>query len=639
MPTTTIDLDAPLAFETENVILKVVVNFSSRDINPALPALILLSAAAPPELGFLTVVIYKSKYCEWAISAWFDYSTGDGNLLNVILQSDGVQQGYGLQFDTHDDVVKFINTVRTLQTEKHPSQVAPGLMPAPTVVTAFPTNVPPPAMSPQVPTPPNVPPANGTVLAPAAVPEPTTAPTTPDADDADDADEVSKKAYRDATIVTCRTLLQFFHLSGAATGGTTATVGDMEQTAAGIMSAVLQHSVDSAKAEGVSEQRVQMITDTINEYFTSLLIDREVESAATNPRPVYSIDFLMSRRDAAVSPPRSMANIPDLPLPRSSSQNRAASHKTAAVDRSQVSKSANAMQWVLSEDAPKKPEASSSGSTTTSAPPAAPATPGTAQATAPSVVGLGGTPDMGLQSSRWASGTQGLKNANFFTGLRYEKAWSKRSYLEDLAQLDPQAAVTAGTEDIMDYFFPLPGADKVQPGSQESPVAGSRSSTGSMMENLSVDMSHLTIESPTAPRTQSARLAASAEATGYAVRQYRELCRQPISTGSTSSASYLEAQATSRPSTVAPRPTPTASGLSPVSTAGQVQNGLRPSPMLAQKETSTPAEPPRPAPTQPQPAVLAQPRLRGLGASRHSDGTGPSSSGKFDFYLPNSARC
>jgi hypothetical protein len=608
----------------------------------------------------LTVVIYKSKYCEWAISAWFDYSTGDDNLLNIILQSDGVQQGYGLQFDNHSDIVKFINTVRTLQSGKRPSQVGPGLVPAPTVITALPTNVSLQAASPKAPAPPNMPSANRTAVVPAAVPEPiptavsepirtavsepipaavpkpTAGPSTPNADDAD----ASSQAFRDAAIVTCRTLLQFFHHSRAATNGTTTTVGDMDQTAAGIRAAVLQHTVDTARTEGVSEQKVQMITDAINEYFASLSAGRETERAPTNSRPIYSIEFLMSRRDAAVSPPRSMANIPHLPLPGSSSQNRAASHKKAAVDQSQVSRSADAMQWVLSEDAPKKPETSNSGPNT------APAVPTTAQATAPSVVGFGGTPDMGLQNSRWASGTQEPKHANFFTGPRYEKAWSKRSFLEDLAQLDPQAEVTAGTEDIMDFFFPLPGAGRAQPASQEAAVDGNRVSTGSAMEDLSVDMSRLTIQSPTAPRMQSSRLTASAEATGYAARQSRELCTQPTSTGSTPSASYLEAQPTSRPSTVTPRPTPTASSLSPVSTAAQVSNGLRPSPMVAQTAPLAPAEPPRSAPTQSPPAVSAQPpaapatqpRVRGLAASRHSDGTGPSSSGNFDFYLPDSAR-
>jgi hypothetical protein len=97
---------------------------------------------------------------------------------------------------------------------------------------------------------------------------------------------------------------------------------------------------------------------------------------------------------------------------------------------------------------------------------------------------------------------------------------------------------------------------------------------------------------------------------------------------------------------VTPRPTPTASSLSPVSTAAQVSNGLHPSPMAAQTAPLTPAEPPRSAPTQSLPAASAQPpaapaaqlRVRGLAASRHSDGTGPSSSGNFDFYLPDSAR-
>ncbi|KAH6641701.1 hypothetical protein F5144DRAFT_484778 [Chaetomium tenue] len=671
MRETTINPNAPLSFEIENVIQKVVVNFSSRDINPALPALILLSAAAPPELGFMTVVIYNNKYCEWPVSAWFDYSTGADNLLTAIFQNDGGQQGYGLQFKDYDDLVKFMDTVKLLQAGKHPNQVGSASVPAPTVirtptptVTRTPTptaiaatarntlqpeapreasntgSVRPRAASPQVPTPTNVPSISGTTLVPAGFSEPTTPSTHPDVNSAEAGPML---AFRNAAIVTCRTLFQFFHLTGAATNGTTMTVEDMEQTAEGIRSGVLEHSMNTARAQGASEEQIQVLRDTINEYFRSQLA--EVQRAVTNFRRVYSIDFLMSRRSAAISPEVSMADIPDLPQPGSSSsrgrvpsRGRASPYQNATPDKPQISKSASAMQWVLSGDAPTEPGSGIPNPEVDTTPTA----PSSAQATGPSVVGLGGTPDTGLQNSRWASGGEAPKHANCFTGLRYEKSWSKRTYLDDLAQLDPNTAVTADTESIMDHFFPLPDATRAQPSPQASTVDGNRDK----MEDLSVDMSRLSIQSPTAPPRRSARLAASAEASGYAARQYRELCTQPTSAGSTPSVLSLETQATPRPFTMASRATVTDSNPSPVSITAQVPSGLRPAPTLAQTEPSTSAEPIRSASTQPPPAVPAQspattaarPGVRGLGASRHSDGVAPSNSGNFDFYLPNSAR-
>ncbi|KAK3296802.1 uncharacterized protein B0H64DRAFT_456442 [Chaetomium fimeti] len=760
MPETAIDPDAALSFEIENVILKIVVKFSSRDINPALPALVVLSTAAPPELGFLTVVIYNNKYCEWAMSAWLDYSTGDDNRLGITFQNGGVYQGYELQFGSQDGLREFMAAARALQTGKHPNQVGSASVPATTVVTIpvsnmlapepprktlipgdvslqaaspqapAPQNVPPatrtapgpmalaepiavlaaPDVS-QVLPPPDVPPATPTALSPVVVPEPTAAPETPDVNDTDAA---SMKAFRDAAIVTCRTLLQFFYHSGAA-GGSTTTVGDMDQTAEGIKSGVLEHTMESARAMGLGEQKIHMLRDAINVYFapqptpqpTPQPVSCEVQRALTIPRRIYSIDFLLSRRDAAVNPPRSLPNIPGLPQPGSSSRGRASSHQKGTVDQSQFSRSADAMQWVLREAPLTKPEPKEFKS----APDTTPRAPENTQPTAPNVVGLGGTPDTGLNNSRWASSALEIKNANYFTGPRYEKTWAKRTYLEELAQLDPETRITAPTEDMMEYYFPLPDADKAQSGSQASVVDGSPA-PGTLgetykMEHLNTDMSRLSIRSPTAPRSRSARLAASAETSGAAQTPSPPSAMTPPlvsavssqSPASTPSATCLEAEATPRfsqptrvisalpatyletqtasrlstsaisspsmiltsptmssaaqtpshPSAMSPPVVPRVSSQSSVSIA-EVPNRLRSEhgpqpPALAQTEASTPPGPLNPAPrqfplvpAQPPAPPAAQPRVRGLAASRHSDGTAPTSSGKFNFYVPHSAR-
>ena len=324
-----------------------------------------------------------------------------------------------------------------------------------------------------------------------------------------------------------------------------------------------------------------------------------------------------------------MADIPYLPKPgdrprqiSSSSRGSYAPYDGKPNFTQSVSKSANAMQWVLGKPVSAKPEAEKV--------PKAPL-----QVATSSAAGLGATQDTGLRSSRWASGTAEIKSENWFTGPRYERTWSKRSYLEDLVQLDPQAKVTVGTEDLADFYFPMPNNSQVQVGpaeTQPSAVAGSEASTSAgaesgaasptvtdKIEALRIGMSRLSILSPKAPRTQSARMAASAEASGLATRALQEMCPQP---------------APSQPSK-----TPAAQAVP------HAPHMLLPSP-LAPSAGVTSAASPRPAPTpsastasaQPPTPQAAKPKVRGLAASRHSSGTGPASSGKFSFHVPGSAR-
>ncbi|KAK4033960.1 hypothetical protein C8A01DRAFT_19167, partial [Parachaetomium inaequale] len=703
MPEMVIDPNAPLPFDISNVILKVGVKFSSRDIDPAMSALVVLSAAGQPELGYFTVVIYSRNYCQWPISAWYDYYSGDDNLLGVTFQNGGAFQGYQLYFRRIDDLLEFMTTVRSLKDGKCLGEVgaasapalatAPAPVPAPVSVTApapVPAPVPAPASAspPSVSEPPGVDSGMGAVSSQSTSPEvqappnalPTTqashdlvvnpepaveratspvvrvtspiitntvVPTTTAEDvqpaaeaenapaaqpseaekdslvdlEADDASVATTKQPSEAIgllstlepyqptngtgsrspsadvspaeiIEIAHHMFKFFALSGA--GGGTETIEQIEQMVAGVTEGVLKHFMQDAETRGLDAQGIQDIKEMVQSTFKALFEARQkalrARQALMNPpeppRPPYTVEKLLSLRGAAVSPPAYMADIPYLPKPgdrpRQISSSSRGSHSpydgnpAASFTRS-VSKSADAMQWVLGEPVPTKPE-----------PEKVPKAP--IQVAASSAAGLGATQDTGLRSSRWASGAAEIKSKNWFTGPRYEKTWSKRSYLEDLVQLDPQAKVTVGTEDLADFYFPMPNDTQVQPGpveTQPSVVDGSQASTSAgaesgaatptrtdKIEALTVSMSRLSILSPTAPRTQSARMAASAE---------------PSVTSAAS-----------------PKPAPIRSA------------------------STTSAQPPTPQ--------AAKPKVRGLAASRHSSGTGPASSGKFNFHVPGSAR-
>jgi hypothetical protein len=453
-------------------------------------------------------------------------------------------------------------------------------------------------------------------------------------------------------------MFKFFALSGA--GGGTETIEQIEQMVAGVSEGVLKHFTQDAETRGLGPQGIQEIKEMVESTFKALGEARQkalrARQALMNPpetpRPPYTVEKLLSLRGAAVSPPAYMADIPYLPKPggrsRQISSSSLGSHtpydgNPAASFTRSVSKSAAAMQWALGEPVPTKPE-----------PEKVPKAP--TQVAASSAAELGAIQDTGLRNSRWSSGAAEIKSENWFTGPRYEKTWSKRSYLEDLVHLDPQAKVTVGTQDIANFYFPMPNDNQVQAGpvetqssvvetqpfvvetqpsvvetqppvvddSQMSTSAGDESEAATptrtdKIESLRVGMSRLSILSPTAPRTQSARMAASAEPSGLATRALRELCPQP---------------ATSQPSrTPAAQAVPHASQAllpSPLAPSAGVTSAASPKPAQIRSASTASAQPPTPQP--------AKPKVRGLAASRHSSGAGPASSGKFNFHVPGSAR-
>ncbi|KAK3996730.1 hypothetical protein QBC44DRAFT_304230 [Cladorrhinum sp. PSN332] len=191
-------------------------------------------------------------------------------------------------------------------------------------------------------------------------------------------------------------------------------------------------------------------------------------------------------------------------------------------------------------------------------------------------------PDVGLEKSRWATPSLPIQQANAFTGLRYEKRWKKGSYLYDLAQLDPNIEVNVGAEAIMDLFYPT-------------------SDQGT---------SFRVVPPPSAPCAAAGLV--------------------PADTASTSSADHVEhlRRGIERMTIDSQRGTSAAS-------SRRVSNEA---PLLSPLPLQQNAESDRRSEATQNPLTGSEDRpLRGLGASRHARGSGPSTSGNFDFVRPKSS--
>ncbi|KAL2178079.1 uncharacterized protein P884DRAFT_277200 [Thermothelomyces heterothallicus CBS 202.75] len=670
--------DAPLPFDVTDVLFKTEANFLSRDVHPAMRSVIILSAAKRPELGFFTVALFNRKYCQWAMSAWYDYSSGADNLLGATFQDGSTLHSYQIFFDTSSDLMDFVETVRSILAEKDVALVDPasisasapplaaassGLASAVTradraVGATRPQDTPSETRVARLTTPathcsaadskphvnakPLVTPKpvvdSNTALARAASPANSVAPAShsratvlptenrcvgEDVSGADAMadshcntvfaphslrqkntpvrqanvletskmkqhaaagtatdeheveatsllstlqsyrhnnsayiDESSMRMFRNIVSATARLFFQFFCFSEVA--GRTRTVEEVDQTARGVKMGFLEHTVKSARAQGFDDGQVQAIKDEISRVFESELAAKlSAQRNVFKSRQTYALDELLSMRDRAVKPPGGLVNIPYMPEPsngllRTSSLSQGASTSPRRVvasrgadkednerktnfDKPQVARVRDAMDWVLGKTAPSKPDfrepkpASEEG-----------------QATVPMVEKMSASQEKGLQGSRWASGTSVVKAAKFFTGPRYEKAWSKHSCLEELGQLQPQDKVTAGTEDLTDLYFPLPEDTNTQrepvkprvpdvdgsrpPAATSSSYGASTPKRADKVETVTVGISRLSIRSPTAPQSKSDRPTTSTEQWGFAARTLREVCTQPAST-------------------------------------------------------------------------------------------------------------
>lgn len=691
-----VDLNAPLPFKIANMVCRVGVRFSSRDIDPAMAADVVLSAAKRPDMGFFQVIFCSRTHCCWPIATWDDYFTGADNLLSVTFRNGHSIHGYQLYFDAWAELVRFVNTVKDLQNGDYlhtvdiPALAAPDPIPAVAPVGAASshfTEIS--AVHAEI----NVRAAETSTLGSAeTILEPFEAPARgvakgfPGVDTslldspipADEFDRMSQathevdgervaplfpkcdllslvgadhttdktsgghaiQSFRDAVVNTARTVFQFFCYSGA--GGNTVTEHEFRETAAGVKSGVLQYMIQEAKQGGLGEEELETLEDAINEVLRS-----KVRS-----RLVYSVEDLLSLRSNATKPPGCLADIPYLPKPAkrqvSASSTANSLHRQNAADR-QATASSNNMKRALGKSGSDGDKANTSESGFADSQNHEWET-SSFDASTPKVKGLRG--------SRWASDTADVKHPEYFTGAKYEKA--KRSYLNDLAQLTPGARVTTGTEDLMDFYFPRPEEENphVDPVEPQTPLSNDQGSTVALsasgkhtgteistpskadnMETLRVEMSRLSIWSPAVSGSENSGAVAPVRPSGSTPSSHAllELCSQPASTEPT------KPDGVSTVSTVKKTPRPTQMLYAPpASRAGRLADTTTTStaaplealqPLMAQP---TAAEHSQSLP--PQVAPQAAPKMRGLAASRHSSGVAPSSSGNFNFRLPRSSR-
>ncbi|KAK3328339.1 hypothetical protein B0T19DRAFT_461759 [Cercophora scortea] len=68
----------------------------------------------------------------------------------------------------------------------------------------------------------------------------------------------------------------------------------------------------------------------------------------------------------------------------------------------------------------------------------------------------------GLKQSLWATPDVEIKNANFFTGPAYKKAWPKNSYCYELSQLNPHDRIDAPADEVANFYFSGPSTHSEQ---------------------------------------------------------------------------------------------------------------------------------------------------------------------------------
>ncbi|KAK4138862.1 hypothetical protein BT67DRAFT_453385 [Trichocladium antarcticum] len=337
----------------ENTVFKVPVNFLSRTINPAAPAIIFLSTPNPPELGgLLTVNIYGRTFCEWPISKWSDYSTAaDRSLIIMFTESgmSGESYGYQLNFNTDRDLTEFMTTMRSLQSGNYSSSAAPNTMVIPAanssvrvadarapgkiqgelrsthalsgtaaVVSTASHNplceIASYASQDKMPAKKTGNPEKGATV---ITRQP---PTEGDSHETSEGSASSSTLTQKQILATCSSLLHVF-LFGGLEGKTKEEVG---QTVEGIKAGVLDHVMHDARSQGLNSQGLQEIETLILGVFESL--------PSTVPKQKrrfqYSIEELMSMRHAAAKPPACLANLPSSYLPKSQNSGRKTSTST-----------------------------------------------------------------------------------------------------------------------------------------------------------------------------------------------------------------------------------------------------------------------------------------------------------------------
>ncbi|KAL2258210.1 hypothetical protein VTK26DRAFT_8570 [Humicola hyalothermophila] len=393
---------------------------------------------------------------------------------------------------------------------------------------------------------------------------------------------------REQVIRLCRQLLNVFILNSG-----------KKHMVDGIRSGVLAYVLQDAKLQGYNAKQLQELEALIH----GALGCSPLASAGTASRRIqYTADELLSMRHVATKPPTGFADIVSQHLLARTSRSNSLASRTGEVSprapengiqtngpKLEFAASASAMRWVLGQDEPPKSDQSST------------------RAPAPNAVPRGATKTLGLSNSRWASEGDEIRHANYFTGPAYEKAWPKRSHLAELAKLNPQATVTVGTEDLMDFYFPT-SSHEITRAQPVVTVDSASDTNGAVQLDSAADTSGAVKPDSIADTNPAAKPKPRAAPT---VDNIENL---------SISMSRLSLSPDAAPFEPAVRSSPSIQS----SEAGSVRVPRQvPADMADAAAFVQPAKPP-----------VSGGGLRGLGASRHSGGNGPSTSGKFNFCKP-----
>ncbi|KAL2129814.1 hypothetical protein VTI74DRAFT_7284 [Chaetomium olivicolor] len=414
----------------------------------------------------------------------------------------------------------------------------------------------------------------------------------------------SADQIREMITVTLRGVMTYFFCRQAQM-----TPGEADETALGVKSGVRTHLINHAISQGLSDQNLAEYKCILDDHLGSVPTLASGSSGSAR-RIQYTAEEMLSWRHAAVEPSICLADIPYLPQPQKSSQAALSSQQRVLRDMgnkprptyrpSQLRRSTDAMEWVLGKEVSPQPE------------PEKIIEPETARTvTVSTVVMPSVAQDSGLHSSRWATDASEIKYTNNFTGPRYEK-WSKRSYLEDLVQLDPQAKLNVGTEELIDFYFPMPAEEKA-PDDIPSSQPANNSQTVELNDSLSGYATHTRADSIEVLRDSMSRLSIRSPAATESVHSSR-----PPSVQVSVPTAFSQLVMSPASQSTVPLSSPV-----PLPSAAESRSALAQFPTMLTQSSAVPA---------------AQPGLRGLASSRHSSGAGPSSSGKFNFHVPAAAR-
>ncbi|GAB1315119.1 hypothetical protein MFIFM68171_05329 [Madurella fahalii] len=615
----------PSTLGLENVVFTASVKFLSRDINPALPAVVFLSAEPEPKLGSFIVLVYNRKFCEWPISAWNDYSTGADLVLGVrFMDQGGTSQGYELSFNSQDELMNFMTSMRSLKAGEYmgrvnavsPSAVKPAdpnIAPASASVPAAESQ----ATAADLMTP-VVGGGSGPSHGPREGPVKPSIPSTK-APIAEASSATLLAADWDATAATPSTNSDM--VDGLIQEGTQTTKVDglaedplidldaeddvvvpdrAPSEAAELLSTLGPYEYENVSISGAPEAQLsrELIITTARSLLGVFLLhsmggDTRNELAETVDGIKSGImEFMVQRAtDMGMSPQKlhemqDMINdVFDSMRPPSLESSRTGGNKPRiqytieellSLRQEAADPPASLANIFLPLRTPGVPRGGfrashvqpqlerSAGAMDWVLGHAASPVPGTQSGqSSPAAASAKPAQNSGLKTSRWAAEGEQVKQENSFTGPAYERRGATRNHVQDLAELDPEVTVTSGAEVVINHFFPDSNRDEDRIGQADSHAAAPDGAAvaADNIETLRMRMSRLSIRSDTSQG--------------------------------------------SRP--------PQRSALS-----------------LVQAASETAARSSITGSIQPQPT----PRLRGLGASRHSAGPGPASSGRFNFHLP-----